>query len=421
MLSHALQPSFGGGSGLNCTAPLPVLVLSKGSCSSGLNCAHGGGPASPSVRRQLVQCWLDQHAAADTGEVDGSVRPGTDLQASIDRLATAGGGTLRLGPGRFELRRPLVLRSGVSIVGSGQKKTLIVPAPGANWPLLTNVDGDELDRIVRGAPDRHIPGRGMVSSSHGDAAGGELKDVAVSDLRIDCGLREDADGGMLLPAYYHETDHPLHDAAKAAEYRRAGRPELLGVFLTSANDTRPMRRIEVRRVSIVNCAMGLHARGVLNLTVADSEFVHNGMGAEHWHNLYVRRGSGVSVVRNLLANGTSANGINLYQVQSGEVRANLVLGNRFRGVRVDTCAWGGAPRSARGVAVEGNVVLESGELGLIVRECEGGEVADDNFVAGNGRLYHLYHPSGFKLGLSANIPYCADECDVPLETYRRSG
>ena len=44
-----------------------------------------------------------------------------------------------------------------------------------------------------------------------------------------------------------------------------------------------------------------------------------------------------------------------------------------------------------------------------------------NFVAGNGRLYHLYHPSGFKLGLSANIPYCADECDVPQETYRRSG
>ena len=86
---------------------------------------------------------------------------------------------------------------------------------------------------------------------------------------------------------------------------------------------------------------------MLNLTVAESEFVHNGMGAEHWHNLYVRRGSGVSVVRNLLANGTSANGINLYQVQSGEVRANLVLGNRFRGVRVDVrvgwraeeCAW----------------------------------------------------------------------------------
>ena len=114
MLSHALQPSFGGG----CNAPRPVLVLSKGSCSSGLNCAHGGGPASPSVRRQLVQCWLDQHAAADTGEVDGSVRPGTDLQASIGRLVTAGGGTLRLGPGRFELRRPLVLRSGVSIVRS---------------------------------------------------------------------------------------------------------------------------------------------------------------------------------------------------------------------------------------------------------------------------------------------------------------
>ena len=73
------------------------------------------------------------------------------------------------------------------------------------------------------------------------------------------------------------------------------------------------------------------------------------------------------------------------------------------------------------MAVEGNIVLESGELGLIVRECEGGEVADDNFVAGNGRLYQLYHPSGFKLGLSANIPYCADECDVPQETYRRSG
>ena len=52
--------------------------------------------------------------------------------------------------------------------------------------------------------------------------------------------------------------------------------------------------------------------------------------------------SGVSVVRNLVANGTSANGVNLFNVQGGEVRDNLVIGNHFRGVRADDCTWADA-------------------------------------------------------------------------------
>ena len=49
------------------------------------------------------------------------------LQAAIDAAADQGGGVVQVPAGRFPLRRGLVLRSAVAIVGAGTDKTVLVP------------------------------------------------------------------------------------------------------------------------------------------------------------------------------------------------------------------------------------------------------------------------------------------------------
>jgi parallel beta-helix repeat protein len=64
------------------------------------------------------------------------------LQAAVDRAGAAGGGTLRLSPGRTVLRHALVLRSGVRIEGTpGQ--TILAACDGAKSPLACDGDCNE--------------------------------------------------------------------------------------------------------------------------------------------------------------------------------------------------------------------------------------------------------------------------------------
>ena len=66
------------------------------------------------------------------------------------------------------------------------------------------------------------------------------------------------------------------------------------------------------------------------------------------------------------------------------------------------------------MTIEGNIVLDSGEVGVRMHTCPGGEVRSGNYVRGSSRLYHsVYHPPGFKLGETSRVDYCADECSVP--------
>lgn len=76
-----------------------------------------------------------------TTSAAGDLRGDTDrvLQAAVNHVAALGGGTVRLGPGEWLLRNSVVLRTGVSLVGAGEK-TVLRKAPGGTSLLAE--DGD---------------------------------------------------------------------------------------------------------------------------------------------------------------------------------------------------------------------------------------------------------------------------------------
>jgi len=51
------------------------------------------------------------------------IQPGEDIQAAVSRVAEAGGGVVKLAPGRYEPSTPIVMRSGVILRGSGADQT----------------------------------------------------------------------------------------------------------------------------------------------------------------------------------------------------------------------------------------------------------------------------------------------------------
>jgi len=88
-----------------------------------------------------------QQAEVKVGIDEGDLR-GSDhrvLQAAVDQVASLGGGTVRIGPGRFEMRNALTLRSRVRIVGT-TGKTVLFACDGPKSKLAA--DGDCYERQV---------------------------------------------------------------------------------------------------------------------------------------------------------------------------------------------------------------------------------------------------------------------------------
>ena len=65
---------------------------------------------------------------------------GGNLQEAVDRLAASGGGTLRIADGVFSLPGTLVIPAGVSVVGEGVKKTVLM-SPSDPAVRLKSVSG----------------------------------------------------------------------------------------------------------------------------------------------------------------------------------------------------------------------------------------------------------------------------------------
>lgn len=89
----------------------------------------------------------ERAAEIRVGADDGDIR-GNDnraLQAAVDYVAGLGGGTVHIGPGRYQMRNGLMLRSNVRVVGvSG--KTILAACDGFQTPLAA--DGDCNQRAI---------------------------------------------------------------------------------------------------------------------------------------------------------------------------------------------------------------------------------------------------------------------------------
>jgi len=98
-------------------------------CSSLVGIAWAIGDEALPIRPVL-------HVGIEQGDLRGSDQ--RVLQAAIDYLANLGGGTVRIGPGRYALRNSLRLRSGVTLVGAGEKSVLVLQ-PGGKTLLAADV------------------------------------------------------------------------------------------------------------------------------------------------------------------------------------------------------------------------------------------------------------------------------------------
>lgn len=80
------------------------------------------------------------HVGIDEGDFRGGDH--RVLQAAVDYVAGLGGGTVRIGPGRYQMRNALVLRSNVRVIGSAGQ-TQLVACDGLKLPLAADGDANE--------------------------------------------------------------------------------------------------------------------------------------------------------------------------------------------------------------------------------------------------------------------------------------
>jgi hypothetical protein len=114
--------------------------------------AAAAEPAPPPPGRPVVRVGVD----------DGDLR-GTDgaaIQAAVDRVAALGGGTVRVGPGRYLLRNALALRSGVDIVGE-PGKTVLAVCDSVTSPLACDGDCNER-QVTLASPEGFRVGDGVL-------------------------------------------------------------------------------------------------------------------------------------------------------------------------------------------------------------------------------------------------------------------
>jgi parallel beta-helix repeat protein len=122
---------------------------------------------------------IEIQVGVDAGDIKGC--DNRALQAAVDHVASMGGGTMRIGPGRYEMRNALRLRDNVRIVGV-PGETILAACDGARSPL--SCDGDCNERqITLDDPSAFRVGDGV--SIQDDDSGGFAVTTATLTSRID--------------------------------------------------------------------------------------------------------------------------------------------------------------------------------------------------------------------------------------------
>jgi parallel beta-helix repeat protein len=263
--------------------------------------------------------------AQDTGTtVDVAV--GESIQAAVDDVAAAGGGTVNLASGRHNISAPIELRSGVALQGQGRG--------GDGMTTIYNDLGTDMVIML-------------------DGRDGGLSDVIVKDLKVDCALtREQRD----------YTSDPGRN---------------YGVYVT--DEAAANERVLLDSVQITACAVGFHVKGTSDLTIRDSDIHDNGGYEFYFHNAYLRRVSRASIENTRLANSHSGNGVNISYCDNITVSGSTLSGNHFRGVRAAESEY---------IDVLGNTATGNGDSGIIMNSEGSGthhfrihdNTVDDNLV-----------------------------------------
>src|SRR5262249_50513127 len=136
------------------------------SVCAGRPAVRGGGPAAGAGPAPAAGS-----AEVLVGIAEGDIRGGDHraLQAGVDYLAGLGGGTLRVGPGRYLMRNALTLRDNVRVVGV-PGKTVLAACDGLRRRL--SADGDCNERQITVADPAGLRAGDGVAVTDDKAGGG---------------------------------------------------------------------------------------------------------------------------------------------------------------------------------------------------------------------------------------------------------
>jgi parallel beta-helix repeat protein len=128
--------------------------------------ALGGLPASQADTPKVAsgaEIWV----GLDQGDFRGKDQRA--LQATVDYVAGLGGGTVHIGPGRYQMRNALTLRDHVHLAGT-PGKTILVACAGIETPLAADGDCNER-QITLEDPLGFRVGDGVAILDQGNASG----------------------------------------------------------------------------------------------------------------------------------------------------------------------------------------------------------------------------------------------------------
>jgi len=256
-------------------------------------CSRGRGPG---IEKLTVTVGLQY---ADVTGTDNRA-----VQTAINRVATAGGGTVLIRAGTYTLYNSVRLASHVSLKGEGPEKTVFQKGPGVASPLTDDADFGEYQAAVAHAGG-FAPGMGVVVISKeypGDLPSPELYGYTAypSSLRTIAHI----DGNTLFLDHYLQNDYKVEWGALVAN----AFPLIAGYDVEDAavegltvdgngNQTQSLEDrmgaiyfLHSRRFAVRDCVArnfagdGISCQFVQDFTVEDCESHHNQTFGIHFGN-----------------------------------------------------------------------------------------------------------------------------------------
>ncbi len=343
------------------------------------------------LRVAAVLAFAAAACAQEGRRAEVAVAAGEDpgaLQAAVDRVAGLGGGTVRIGPGRWVLRNALTLRSGVSVVGV-PGKTVLAACDGAKSRLACDGDCNER-QVTLEDPSGFRVGDGVAVRDERSARGFTVT-TAVLTARVD-----EKTFRISAPLYL---DYMMAQKASASlSFPVVGGWQVKDVAIEgltidgNRDRTEPLDGcrgggiylFECERVAIRNCVVRRYNGDGISFQVSSDVTVED-CAAEENAGLGLHPGSG-SQRPVLLRNRSVGNGQDgvyvCWRVKHGRFEENEVRGNGRDGISIGHKDTDNLFRKNR--------VTENARAGVIFREESEPmgahrNVFEENVILDNGR------------------------------------
>jgi parallel beta-helix repeat protein len=293
-----------------------------------------GLAASPNAATVLS---AEVRVGIDAGDIRGS--DNRALQAAVDYVAGLGGGTVRIGPGRYVMRNALKLRDHVQIVGV-PGETVLVACDGLTCPLTA--DGDANERQITVAdPNGFRIGDGVAIQQTG-SGGFEVTTATLTaqvgpntfrisaPLYLDYMVARKASAKLAFPVVGGWNVKDVVIDGLTIDGNREKAQELngcrgAGIFL-----------FESERVTIRNCTVRNYRGDGISFQVSNHVTVEDCLSENHT-GLGIHPGSGSQepIVRRCRSFGNGQDGLYVcWRVKHGLFEQNEIRGNDRCGISI---------------------------------------------------------------------------------------